>query len=119
MRKFCTRDISGSELSRLQARVDSVFGVLIQIKGTLPEHADMSVAAPRLSILFFATTWGSRPRLIICRPLRGLICYLITLFLGLTPQAKYFSPLRGSALGRIEIMPPISGPGSAGGATDP
>ena len=41
-------------------------------------------------------SWGLHPRLTICRPLQGLICCLIALYLGLTPQAEHLSPLRGS-----------------------
>ena len=46
--------------------------------------------------LFGPGSWDSRPRLFICRPLQGLTLGLIFLFLGLTPQANYLSPLRGS-----------------------
>ena len=62
-------------------------------------------------------------------PLRGLLVFL-AVFLGLTPQAKYLPPLRGSGLTpQAKYLPPLRGSGltpqelvlpwSAGGAKDP
>ena len=40
----------------------------------------------------------------ICRPLRGLNHLLVSRFLGLTPQAKQMSPLRGSHLTAPDVV---------------
>jgi len=60
---------------------------------------DFSVAAPRFFGGVNARTWGSRPRLTICRPSGAWVnkCPL----LGLTPQATHLSPLRGSCTPRL------------------
>ena len=43
------------------------------------------------------------PEEIFCRPLQGLIFYLVCLFLGLTPQAMYLSPPPGARLYLIPL----------------
>jgi hypothetical protein len=40
----------------------------------------------------------------ICRP-TGAFLFILALFLGLTPQAKYLPPLRGSGSLRISVIP--------------